>query len=386
MTASPPAPADRLAWLDATKGACIVLVVLHHVVTKYLPSVTPDHWEVVADGWLAVCMFLKPVRMPVFFAISGFFAASAIRRPWPQSARRAAGSYYLYLVWLACYAVFYRFESSTDANRTDDWGDLVGELLWAETSMWFLYALAVYFVLAKVLAGAPPVAVLGAATALALWTGWSGIEENNKASVLAHFVFYAAGAYFPHLVRAAGNLSRHALIALGGGYAVVVTGTQAAGLPFSVTLVGGGALGIPFGLGLLSRLGSGAAPATAMTLTWLGTRTLRVYVLHFAVIGVLFHVTLPWTFTDPAGALFLVVLPLLATALVTGVCLLGYELAFHHGGRHLFTVHPSVDRTAAALVAPRATVRGISWSEVARKVREACWQPLSDPDEATTRR
>lgn len=41
MNASPPAPGDRLAWLDATKGACIVLVVLHHVVTKYLPSVTP---------------------------------------------------------------------------------------------------------------------------------------------------------------------------------------------------------------------------------------------------------------------------------------------------------------------------------------------------------
>ncbi len=332
---------DRLPWLDVAKGVCILLVVLHHVVSKYIGVVLPPELQWVAQGWIGLSMALKPLRMPVFFVISGFFAAAAIHRPWRLVARRATSPYYLYVVWLLIYAVFYRIETSTDANRTDDLPDLVSELLWAETSMWFLYALGVYFAVAKLLRHFPAPVVLAGAAALALWSGWSGIEFNNKASVLSHFVFFALGAYVPAAVRWCGE--RPGVFAAGCAvvYAFVFVGLQATGLPWSVTLIGSSLVGIPAGLGAMAHLAKvdriGAACA------WLGQRTLRIYVLHFAVLGAVFHLPLMMRSTGLGGLLLAVVLPIAVTALVTASCLFVHELMVVHGGQHLFRMHPVLE-------------------------------------------
>ncbi len=81
---------------DAAKGVCIVLVVLHHLVTKHLELVLPGDGPAVV-AWGAVTAGLRPLRMPLFFVISGMFAASAVRRSWGASLRRrVATPYYLY--------------------------------------------------------------------------------------------------------------------------------------------------------------------------------------------------------------------------------------------------------------------------------------------------
>ncbi|MEQ6902239.1 acyltransferase [Nocardioides sp. YIM 152588] len=337
----------RLAWLDVAKGACILLVVLHHVTGKLLPLVVPPALHPVAEAWSEVSLALKPVRMPVFFVVSGFLAAGAVARPWSASLRRIASPYYLYLVWLGAYAVFYRFETRTPANRVDDLPDLIGDLLWAETSMWFLFALAAYFVLAKALRGLDPRLVVGVAAAVALATGWSGIEANNKVSVLAHFCFFALGAYFPALLRRSAALSGRALGGLAAAYAAGFWALQQSPLPWSVTLVACSVVGIPLGLGLASRVARVAGVGAG--LGWLGQRTLRIYALHFAVIGVLAALPLRLASTGADGALLVAAAPIVLTAAVVGACLALHDLAVRYGGAVLFRLPRPAERALARL-------------------------------------
>lgn len=352
----PAAPASaRLAWLDVAKGGCIVLVVLHHVITKYLPVITPPDLSEVVAAWEALTWAVKPVRMPVFFVISGFFAANAIARPWPQVLRRVVGPYYLYLVWLAIYVVFYRIETRVEANRITGSRDLVTDLVLAETSMWFLFALAAYFVLAKLLRRCDPRLVIAGAALVALWTGWSGIEETNKASVLSHFVFFALGAFYPRLLGAAAAWGRDRIGALGVVYLAVFVALEAIGLPWSVTLLGASVVGIPMGLALAARAGD--APTLSAGLSWLGARTLRIYVLHFALIGVLLHVPFRVQSSGSDGALLAAMMPALATALIIAGCLGLHRAAVYYGGAALFRTPAPLEWATAQVSVRLGAVR-----------------------------
>ena len=73
---------DRTVWADVAKGMCILLVVLWHVVTKHYLRID---WHVsppIPGAWGVLTEQLLPMRMPLFFTISGMFAIGAVRRPW----------------------------------------------------------------------------------------------------------------------------------------------------------------------------------------------------------------------------------------------------------------------------------------------------------------
>ena len=142
---------QRIVWPDAAKAACIVLVVLFHTTTKHygdLPWHVPDRllflWSVVTVG-------LRPIRMPLFFLISGWFAARALRRPLREVfERRVATHYWVYLVWLLLTTAFFAVgPSDFPVFRADDLSGLLLALVLGWTSMWYLYALPVYFLLAR---------------------------------------------------------------------------------------------------------------------------------------------------------------------------------------------------------------------------------------------
>jgi uncharacterized membrane protein YcfT len=329
-------PVERLAWLDVAKGLCILLVVLHHVTSKYVLVVLPPDLAPVGEAWFALNQVLRPLRMPVFFAISGFFAARAVHRPWRLSRTRVASPYYLYAVWSLVYVVVYAVETDMAANRTTSVGELVGELVWASTSAWFLFALAAYFLVAKALAGLPPVPVLLAAGALAVATGWMDIEHTNRVSVLTHLGFFLLGAYFPDRVRWWAERPGRVVLALAGGYAAVFGSTAALGLPRSVTLIAASAVGVPLGLALARRVAEHAL--VAVPLAWLGRRTLRIYVLHLAVLAVVFHLPLDRIPLGPERVLVALVLPLLVTGVVTAACLVVHAVLVRLGAGWLFAL------------------------------------------------
>jgi len=323
----------RLQWPDVAKGVCILLVVLHHVTGKQYGMVVPGGLGVAEDAWLWITAALKPIRMPLFFAVSGFFAASSIDRPWSAVGKRIINPYYLYVVWVLVFAWIYSVERTLPANRTEGPLDFLTELVWAATSMWFLFALAVYFALAKALRRVPAPLVLAVAAVVALSTSWLPLYENNRVAVLAHFGYFAFGAYYPHLFRRLAGLRLPVLAPL-ALYVALTVALDAAGARHSVTILVLSLIGVPLGVTVAVRL---SGTACTRPLAWLGQRTLQVYVMHLAVLAVVAHV--PFN-TDigwgPTTALLTAVYPLLMTGLITVSCLGLHHVLVRAGLGHLF--------------------------------------------------
>lgn len=280
----------RLLWVDVAKGACILLVVLHHAVVKDLALQAPPALQPVAGAWVWLSMALKPVRMPLFFVLSGLVVSSAVRRPWPDARRRVLSPYYLYVVWLVLQGAFFSVERLLPMNRTQDLRELLGDLLWASTGLWFLFALAAYFALARLLSGLPRGRVLVVAALVSALSGYLPTDDWNRISVVFHFTFFALGALAPDLVRRVAATAGHASGRLALGYLVLTLLLPHLHLPRTLDLVLASAVGVPLGIALCVRLaGTRLAPAAA----WLGRRTLPVYVLHAPLLALALHVADP---------------------------------------------------------------------------------------------
>ena len=343
----------RLVWPDLAKGASILLVVLHHVIVKDYDLFVSGVLTPVADLWHALTYALKPVRMPLFFAVSGFFAAAAVTRSWGSSWRRIVAGYYLYVVWLGVYIVLYSLERDIPANRVVSVADFFGELLWAASSLWFLYALAVYFVVAKALARLPPAAVVGAAAALSMSASWFGIEENNRFAVLVHLVYFLVGAYYPQALRRVADLRlRHAallgLALLYVGAAVVVFHS---GLPWSLTTLGASMVGIPLGIVLAVRL---VGTRVGSGLAWVGRRTLQVYVLHLVVLVALIQLPVAVEGRGVGSILVVLLYPIAMTAAVTAACFALHRVLVTVGLGWLFALPVALDQRLGATGASAA--------------------------------
>ena len=349
---SAPTPRERLLWVDVAKGLCILLVVLHHAVVKDLAVQAPPALTPVAEAWAAVTMALKPIRMPLFFVLSGLVAAGAVHRPWPQARRRVLSPYYLYVVWLVLQGAFFSVERLLPMNRTQDLGELAGDLVWASTGLWFLYALAVYFALVRVLARFPRHRVLLAAAGVSALAGLLPTEAHNRTSVVFHFTFFAVGALAPDLVRRAGARAGERLSWWALGYLALVLLLPWLHLPRTVDLLVASAVGVPLGIGLCVRLAAGPA---AEGLAWIGHRTLPIYVLHAPLLALALHLPEPLR-VSPLGRGYLgwleaTAYPVVLTALAVTVALLLHAGLRRAGASALF----ELPRRPAA--GPRAASR-----------------------------
>lgn len=334
--ATPTAPgSQRLPWADAAKGVCIVLVVLHHLVTKHYDLVVPD--GPTGTVWLAVTDGLKPIRMPLFFVVSGMFAAAAVHRPWRDVARRRlATPYYLYAVWLVVHAVVFTYATVLPMNRTQTLAELGQDLLLASTQLWYLYALALYFVLAKLLLHLDARAVLVVAAAVSATTSLLPIEAANRESVLQHFVFFLVGVLAPSLPRRIAELrGGHVTGALAAGTLVATGAAVVLGLPQSATTLLVSVAGVPLAIRLV--VSASTRPWFAALAGALGRRTLPIYVMHVPLLSLLHHVVVPLPeVPGAAGAVLLVVYPVAATAVITATCLLLHAILTRCGLGVLF--------------------------------------------------
>jgi len=337
-TSATQSPEGRLVWADIAKGMCIVLVVLHHLTGKHYAMVVPQQMGPVAETWLWLVAALKPLRMPLFFVVSGLFAAAAIQRPWRGVlARRVLSPYYLYAVWLGIHAVIFSVAQTLPMNRTQDLGELVADLLFASTGLWYLYALALYFLLAKALRPAGVWFVLAFATTLAALTPMLSIDEVNRASLLRHFVYFAVGVYVPTVVTRMADLrNRHTIAVLLVSYVLVGGAMLWLSVPTGWAVLAVSVVAVPLGIRWAVALsGSHLASLTVH----IGRRTLPIYVLHVPVLSLLHHLLelLPSVALGPiASAAFAVAYPPVATAVVTVVCLVIHSALVRIGLDRLF--------------------------------------------------
>jgi uncharacterized membrane protein YcfT len=204
---------NRIAWVDTAKGLCILLVVLMHStlgVEKYSGM----------ESWLhGFIEWARPFRMPDFFLISGLFLARRIDRPWRSYLDSKIVHFaYFYVLWMTLQFVV----KGGDIVSTGLEGMAAAYLegfVNPTSTLWFIYLLAVFFVIAKVSRSVPWPLVLVAAALLEILpihTGNTVVDE-----FASRFVYFYAGFVFADRIFAlADRLAAVPTVVVGAGLAV----------------------------------------------------------------------------------------------------------------------------------------------------------------------
>jgi uncharacterized membrane protein YcfT len=248
--------ARRIDWVDYAKGICIVMVVMMH-------SVLGVEAATGQTGFMHVLVaFAKPFRMPDFFLISGLFLSVVIGRDWPTYLDRKVVHFaYFYVLWLT---IQFGFKAPSFAAQTN-WAH--AGLLYFESfiepfgTLWFIYLLPIFFVVAKATRALPPLLIWGVLAMLEaahIATGWTVIDE-----FCARFVYFYSGYLFADHVFALSDRARvQPALALAGLalWALVNGGLVISGLsewPLVSLMLGlSGACAIVTSATLLARIGS----------------------------------------------------------------------------------------------------------------------------------
>jgi uncharacterized membrane protein YcfT len=270
----------RVDWVDVAKGFCICMVVMMHS-TLGVEDVAN------ATGWMGhLVEFARPFRMPDFFLIAGLFLASRINAPWRLYLDRKVLHFaYFYALWLT---IQFAFKAPGFAAEMG-WDAVLGQYLLAFIepwgTLWFIYHLAVFMVVTRLLKRVPWPVVWLAAAALEIapiHTGSVLIDE-----FASRFVYFYTGYIFAKWVfRLAEEVDADWITALTGlALWAVLNGLLVfngyGDLPLvSLALGLVGACAIVASSTLLSRI-SLSAP-----LAWLGEHTIVVYLAFFLPMAV----------------------------------------------------------------------------------------------------
>ena len=315
----------RAEWADLAKGLCIILVVLWHVIMKHYLQID-WHLPVPLPGaWGAFGEQLLPLRMPVFFTISGMFAASAVQRPWPVVRRsKIAKFYYLYAIWFVVHTAVLAFVPDFDTLAARNALDVLEELTITPTNLWYLIALALYFVIAKLTRRLPVAVVLGAAFLLsAVASAGLLASPGNRGQLYQNLFFFLAGLRLKPWVEKLAASATLRLVLFGAvGYLGVMAVLQLLGAKqwFGVWPVAS-SLAVVLGVAIAAQLQRWRW--LSARLAELGRQTLPIYVMHMPLLALL-HLALlrPFSALGTPGQLVLAaLLPPVLTALLIWICL-----------------------------------------------------------------
>ena len=319
---------DRLAWVDIAKGICILLVVMMH-------SVTGTGEAMGGEGFLhPVVAFAKPFRIPDFFLLSGLFIGRVIARDWRLfSDRRVVHFAYFYLLWLVIQSAAKYGKIVGDAGPAAFAAHLAHALTEPYSSLWFIYLLAVFSVVTKLLRRVPGGLLLSAAALLQI----ADIRSDSTLieEFCARYVYFVAGYLFADRIFALADAARRRIgPALGGltvwagleaWLALTPSGDPAyptlASLPgVSLALGAAGALAIVVAAALIGRAGGPVTEAIRAC----GQRSIVIYLAFSLPMAATREVLVRTGIVADIGAASLtvmvvaVLLPLLLERLVRG--------------------------------------------------------------------
>ena len=318
--ASPsPPPGQREAWPDFARACAIILVVLFH--SRHATWLIGFQNDALADRiWPLVSDVNKPLRMPLFFFISGMLATSAVTKPWRDIAhKRVWNNLYLYFLWAAIYIAV------IPAWPRLDWSSytVVQQILMAivgDSPAWYLWALTMFFLLARIAAPLPAMMMLAVTFVIAtLAPTLKGTIHPPPRLMLQCLFFFFAGLRFREpafaLARRAGivtlALATPVMLALIWAYHKNVFGT----FPLA------GIACVFWGI-IASSLATRHVPLLRSFGHWMGSRTLQVYVLHFLVLTALLNLAATYLPGAVKGSpLAAIAAPLLLTLVTTLGCL-----------------------------------------------------------------
>jgi len=350
---------QEVLWINTLKGGCILLVVLHHtIITTFIPSLQYLTAGLLpADMWVVFNKYLSQLRMPAFFFVSGLLAASAIsKKSWSEVfTKKFTNIIYLYILWgiiqwvsiynISTNLIGQKLSSSVNAAYAGSPLEFIKLLTLSMTSLWYLYALAGYFLVAK-LFHSQKVALLVVAILVNYATQFNLVPGWGPNSVAQNFVYFLLGAFFSHTLIEISQLSRRHL-ALLAGMLVIGVAHHAAGMmknPFYCMVA------IVFGIVLCRALNN---RFNMGWLNWIGRNTLQIYVLHRIFIELLGLTMLTLAvkyslFDNQAFSLaWALVLPVFAVSITTCISLVAWTLLNRGPGKALF-IYPRLLRKPQA--------------------------------------
>ncbi|CUI80514.1 acyltransferase family protein [Cognatishimia activa] len=193
----------RIEWMDLAKGMSIFLVVLLHCELRLRSE------ELSSSFFVSVSDLFNPVRMPLFFAVSGFLAASSINKSWRDLLSRKVWRFvYIYALWSIIFIVAFLFIRPINGEITA-WEQVS---VWLESffrpefPIWFIWALAFYFPIAKLATLKPKIA-----TAACIILGFVGASSYLKGELGFAYTQESLFLYLPFFVIPAlyGQLAIH---------------------------------------------------------------------------------------------------------------------------------------------------------------------------------
>ena len=347
-----PTSRPRIEWMDLVKGTTVLIVVVFHTVI-HMQTITKD--DTATTVWVSGMNVLEPMRMPLFFLVSGMLAAGAIGRPWRLSRRRTYGMTYLYVLWSAIFftvAALYLHSGVLATLR-----EFPGHLLVGGSGYWYLYALLLYFIVAKALHRYPALIVVGIAIGLNLlrapvaqWNRDYAVNVDASSamtSIITNLVFFLIGAYYKELF---GRITRWAswswvvvLLVPAIGYGIWRSAHPALSeltfFPISMVWIVACVMGASL---LVKRQGPRKFG------TFFGARTLPIFVVQFPLLLCLASYLRRH---DPAlmhSSVVQILFPIVMTVVLVGAALLTYWVTRNNVGRYLFEAPAWAVREPAA--------------------------------------
>lgn len=245
--------------------------------------------------WDAVDPIFRTLRMPLFFILAGLFAGKWIARPWTELLRSKilllAWLYALWAVIRFCYFIFVPQVVVPDESSSII--RLLAQAVRSTSDTWFLYALAVFFVLAKIFARTPVGAQLftsGALSVLALTSIFDG-TSTLWAGMAKYFFFFLAGAL---LSRSIIEISKRKF-ALPLAVAAIPVWAGAAWIAANYGVLN--VIGVRFTLsifGIVAGIGIAMVLSRSRLLAYLGRNTMPIYLNHSLWIGAIAAILQPF--------------------------------------------------------------------------------------------
>ncbi|MGO1948715.1 MAG: acyltransferase family protein [Mycobacteriaceae bacterium] len=292
----------RLYWADCAKGMSIIGVCYMHVITG-VPGGQDGAWK-----WFNE--FLDPIRMPMFFLISGLFAHRVIERTigdlWYRRLWFLLVPYLVFTPFVAASRLYIDGKLFIDGNVSA--ANLVRSIVVGDPGVWFLYALMVFNIVACLTRKLPPLVAVCFSVLPAVAVALAGLSSYNEITHLTGYLpAFFLGLHFRQVfIRLAGLAADVRVIAACAAvfvwweWIVDLAAEFVAPDGWSTTeqsvmsLLGMVRILTAVPLGILLAVWISRIPLVSSIFAAIGRNTLPIYVSHQLMLFLVYDRLLPW--------------------------------------------------------------------------------------------